>query len=349
VIGEEEQMSSKILVPLDGSTNAEKIIVWCKGIATALRSSLVLLTVVDPEEVQREDFGPGRDRPDPNARPQDTGSITGEISSGTVFSGPVSVARAGVVPPSSIPFGTQVIERACEDAKKYIGSVAADLLATGFEVSTVTAVGRPEDEILKVADQEKVGMITMATHRGSMVARGILGSVTDRVLRSSPIPVMTVHPGIQSGFGGKLGMPKVVIVPLNGSEISERAIEPALEIADAARSEVVFVQAIRPIAGSGVEYHYYDDSANREACLEYLSRFAEIAEKTGLRSRIHVLIGPPAIKIIEELQKHEGGMVVMSSHGSSGLTRWVVGSVADKVIRASRRPVLVIPPDIERE
>ena len=344
-----EQMSSKILVPLDGSTNAEKIIVWCKGVATALGSSLLLLAVVDPDEIEREDFGPGRDRPERGANPQDSILAGGKLSTGTVFSGPVSVASAGSTSPSTFPTGTQVIERRCEDVMKYLDGVAAELRATGFDVSTATAVGKPENEILNTAEDENVELITMATHRGSMVARGILGSVTDRVLRSATIPVMTVHPGSQDGFGGKSGMPKVVIVPLDGSEISERAVEPALEIADTARSEVVFVRVIRPIVDSGIEYHYYDNTDDREVSLQYLSRFAEIADKTGLKARTHVLTGPPAVKIIEELQKYEGGLVVMSSHGSGGLTRWFVGSVADKVIRASRRPVLVIPPDIEQE
>ena len=77
---------------------------------------------------------------------------------------------------------------------------------------------------------------------------------------------------------------------------------------------------------------------------EYLSRFVKIAEDQGLKARSHVVIGPPAIRIIEESQDLEGALVVMSSHGQSGLERWIVGSVADKVIRSSRRPVLVIPP-----
>ena len=140
-------------------------------------------------------------------------------------------------------------------------------------------------------------------------------------------------------------MPKSIIVPLDGSEVSERAVDPAIEIAEASGAEIVFIGAIRQLAGSGIDYHY-DDTADRDACLEYLGQFSDQAKGRGVESRVHVLIGPPAIRIIEEIQDTEGGLVVMSSHGSSGLARWVVGSVADKVIRASRRPVLVIPPAV---
>ncbi len=335
-------MFSKLLLPLDGSVNAEKIAEWSEGLARSFDASITLLMVVDPEKIQREDFGSGLDRPVRGASPMDKPAGISEISGGIAFVGAVSVAGEDVRNSGSYGVGTQVVEQATEEAKKYLAEVASEFSSKGFSVKEITAVGTPEVEILRVANEENIELISMATHRGSSIARGILGSVTDRVLRSSKLPVLTVRPGTHTGFGD-LGLPSVVVVPLDGSEVSHSAIEPAIEIAKATGAEIVFMQAIRQLAGSGIDY-YYDPTPEQEAHLDYLSEFANRAKKQGLEARSHVLIGPPAIRIIEEVQEFEGGLVVMSSHGSSGLPRWMVGSVADKVIRASRRPVLVIPP-----
>ena len=343
--GKVTQMFSKILLPLDGSTNAEKIAEWSEGLARSFDASITLLMVVDPENVPREDFGSGPDRPVRGATPMDRPAGVGEKSGGIAIVDGLTLAAGDARRSGSYGVGTQVIERATEDAKKYVEGVASEFLSKGFSVNAMTTVGTPELEILRVADEENIDLISMATHRGSSIARGILGSVTDRVLRSSTVPVLTVRPGTHAGFG-ESGMPGTVVVPLDGSEVSQRAIEPAIQIAKATGAEVVFIQAIRQLVGSGIDYHY-DPGPDQEACLDYLDQFVNRAKEHGVNARSHGLIGSAAIKIIEEVQEFEGGLVVMSSHGSSGLTRWIVGSVADKVIRASRRPVLVIPPDSE--
>jgi nucleotide-binding universal stress UspA family protein len=335
-------MFSKILLPLDGSTNAEKISDWSEGLARSFDASITLLMVVDPEKVPREDFGSGPDRPVRRATPMDQPAGVSEKSGGIAIVDGVSMAGEGVRRTGSYGVGTQVVERATQDADKYVAGVASEFLSKGFSVNAMTTVGTPEVEILRIADEEDIELISMATHRGSSIARGILGSVTDRVLRSSIVPVLTVRPGTPAGFG-ESGVPRALVVPLDGSAVSQQAIDPAIQIAKATGAEIVFMQAIRQLVGSGIDYHY-DPTPDVEACLDYLEQFANRAKEQGVNARSHVLIGSAAIKIIEEVQEFEGGLVVMSTHGSSGLPRWMVGSVADKVIRASRRPVLVIPP-----
>ena len=335
-------MFSKILLPLDGSTNAEKIAEWGEGLARSFDASISLLMVVDPEKVPGEDFGSGPDRPLRGASPMDQPAGVGEKSGGIAIVDGVSVAAEDARRSGSYGVGTQVVERVIEDAKKYVEGVASEFSSKGFSVNAMTTVGTPAVEILRVADEENIDLISMATHRGPSIARGILGSVTDRVLRSSTLPVLTVRPGTHAGFG-ESGVPGAVVVPLDGSKVSQRAIEPAIQIAKALGAEIVFIQAIRQLVGSGIDYHY-DPGPDQEACLDYLDQFVDCAKEQGIKARSHVPIGSAAIKIIEEVQEFEGGLVVMSSHGSSGLPRWMVGSVADKVIRASRRPVLIIPP-----
>jgi nucleotide-binding universal stress UspA family protein len=182
----------------------------------------------------------------------------------------------------------------------------------------------------------------MATQRESALARGVLGSVTDRVLHSTAIPIFTLYPGELHGFKNTSGGPHRVIVPFDGSSLSETAIEPATEIAKASNAEIVFTDVLRlPFFGGGVveiEYgggDYAGDfgiDAQKVEVTEYLNGFVLEAKAAGLNATASVRTGSPSQQIVDEAAEAENSIVVMVSHGSGGLKRWVVGSVADKVI-----------------
>ncbi len=340
-------MFKKILIPLDGSDNSEKIGNWATGVARALGAEISLLAVVDPDQFKRPSRDVRRQRQardgDSLDEPMDAAAETGTDSTGT----PTLIDKtqeSAVLESSS---GEKIIEEAVFRAKRYLQNQADKLISPGLPVSTHVVVGDPVDEIVNRITEIDADMVAMATHRGSMIARGVLGSVTDRVLRSSSVPVLTVRPGELEEFVGNAGAPNVLVVPLDGSEMSEQAIAPAIEIAVDSGAEIVFVEAIQQLAGSGIDY-YYSGTEEREESLEYLQGFARMAANDGVRASIEVVIGPPAVRIIEKAQEFDGALIVMSSHGSAGIKRWIVGSVADKVIRSSRRPVLVVPPRDEK-
>jgi nucleotide-binding universal stress UspA family protein len=182
----------------------------------------------------------------------------------------------------------------------------------------------------------------MATQRESALARGVLGSVTDRVLHSTAIPIFTLYPGELHDFENTSGGPHRVIVTFDGSSLSETAIEPATEIAKASNAEIVFTDVLRlPFFGGGVagiEYgggDYAGDfgiDAQKVEVTEYLNGFVLEAKAAGLNATASVRTGSPSQQIVDEAAEAENSIVVMVSHGSGGLKRWVVGSVADKVI-----------------
>ena len=113
-------MFKNILLPLDGSENAEKIAAWSEGLALSFGSNLTLLTVVDPEKVARSDFGPQRDRAARGASETDKPAGSTELSAGLAVSGPIAVASESAHNIQQQAFGTQVIERAVEDSKKEV-------------------------------------------------------------------------------------------------------------------------------------------------------------------------------------------------------------------------------------
>ncbi len=337
-------MFKKILVPLDGSEYAEKIGGFVAGLARPLGAEIVLLAVVDPAEVRLPEAMPDPGHSVPGHAPYDR--------PGYEHPAPGITSR-GAKPDVSPGFGTQVVDRAVEFARNYLTREVERLDASGVPATSHVAVGQPADEIVRYARDAHVDMIAMATHRESALARGVLGSVTDRVLHSSSVPVLAVHPKNAGAFAGNAGAPNIVIVPLDGSPLSEAAVPVALDIADACASDVVFIRAVRfpyyGVSGPGIEYYAgdYGIAEQRREALEYLSRFVQMAESKGLKASAHGAIGNAAFRIIEEAESLQGAMVVMTTHGSGGFKRWVIGSVTDKVVRSAGLPVLVLPPKVE--
>ncbi|MBM3958018.1 MAG: universal stress protein [Gemmatimonadetes bacterium] len=298
-------MFNRILVPLDGSEHAERICGCVIGFAKAIGADVELFAVVG------------------------------------------SVERA---PRPGAAAGAEAAEGAIAQARRYLEHRVLTLDEAGVKATTNVVAGSPAEEIVKRASSPDIDMIAMATRRESALARGILGSVTDRVLHSTPVPLLTIRPADAHGAFAKRGRPGTIVVPLDGSELGESAVPVSLFLAKALEAEVLFLQALPPpyvAAGElGVQFYAsdYGISEEREQVLSYLARFVERARSEGVEATPRAAVGSAAACIIEAIESQAGALVVMSTHGASGFKRWIVGSVTDKVIRSSGRPVLVLPP-----
>ena len=316
----------KILVPLDGSENSEKIGGWVAGIARPMKAELALATVVDPDRLELPEFPP-----------------VGAAAAG-----------AGDERPAGAPESpAKFLEWLNQQANEYLEQEAGRLDASGVKTTFKVLSGDAADAIVQHAKDIQADAIAMSTHRGSAIARGVLGSVTDRVLRSAHIPVMAIHPENLAAFSGSQGQPEVVFVPLDGSDRSASIVGLALEIAAACKAEVVFFKTVQyPYYGvTAVDAAYYQTnygiSYERQESSEYLQKFVTRAQKAGLSARAIVATGAPAPRLLEEVKSLSRPLIVMSTRGASGIKRWVLGSVTDKVVRSSGLPVLVVPPKEE--
>jgi nucleotide-binding universal stress UspA family protein len=158
-------------------------------------------------------------------------------------------------------------------------------------------------------------------------------------------------------------MYKKILVPLDGSKLAECALPHAEELAKGCSTEEVMLISVteqvqgRTRAPEAQElYHSSDRPEFQGASPEitvifgkkerqaqrYLSRIAKKLETKGIKVRTEVLFWPPAEAIASYAEDNGADIIVMSSHGHSGLSRWAHGSVADKVLRASRVPVLIV-------
>ncbi len=211
---------------------------------------------------------------------------------------------------------------------------------SGVAWLTLAPTGKPAAEVVAASEDADVRFIVMATHGRSGFKRWRLGSVADRVVRSASKPTVLVSP---SEDEQPLGSIEKIVVPLDGSELSEGALPVAVEIARQCGASLQLLRAVTalvPITPLALNVAY--DDANRAAAAAadaYLARAGEQAE--GVPVTTSVVRGHTSSAIIDAAA--DADMVIMASHGRGGFMRFALGSVADAVTRGSAKPVMVVP------
>jgi nucleotide-binding universal stress UspA family protein len=214
-----------------------------------------------------------------------------------------------------------------------------------WRVSSSVEVGKPAEVIIDRAAADAGTLIAMSTHGRSGVQRWLLGSVAEKVLHATSSHLLLVRP-TEKGQSAEAAPLKSVIVPLDGSELAESVIPDVLDLAKSLNLEIVLVRVFHlPIEDPQGGYGY--DERIREMVKEEAESYLEQKVKQlrltgGVKLTSTVLEGFPAASIIDLAQKTSQNLVAMCTHGRSGIGRWVLGSVTDRVVRHSGDPVLVI-------
>ena len=227
-----------------------------------------------------------------------------------------------------------------QDSQNYLTNVANKIKESGVDANIEVVPGKPSEVIVETAKRLDVDIIAVATRRVSSLARSVLGSVTDTVLHKTGIPVMIANPDALIVSESSPDIPASLIVPLDGSALSERVIPTAIEFAKACGAEIVFLR-VQQRAFSGA-----NDPATQELhrqCVDYLEGHVISANEQGANARSVATSGVPAAEIMKQADEEEGSIVVMATHGYTGFRRAVLGSVCDTIVRSSRTPVLVLP------
>jgi len=144
-------------------------------------------------------------------------------------------------------------------------------------------------------------------------------------------------------------MYKKLLVPLDGSELSERALTHVKTISIGCNvPEIVLLMVVRPIDNSeiianlGVERIQEIGAQEFKSAEDYIAGVNRKLEEDGISTQTAVLKGNPAQKILEYCQQNQVDLVVMSSHGRSGPSSWYLGNVADRIIKHAKIPVLIV-------
>jgi len=310
-----------ILVPLDGSRQADQVLPHVAYLARTLKARVCLLRVLP-------DLYDG------------VPALHDVVASYGVGEGMLVQAPAQ---PS-----LDARRREAEDEEL---SALIELRAQGLEAELEVHVGHPAEIIVETATAKQVALIAMATHGYSGLRRWALGSVTDKVIHTAPMPVYVVRGVVADAV--QAPQLRRLLVPLDGSAFSRQALPLATELAVASGAELILLHVVTAVVNLAYADPFLGGSfagLTAEASKELADRaFAElqtlaqqIHAQHGVTVRCVVGLGLAPDVIIDETETREADLVVMATHGYSGLRRWALGSVTDKVLHAGRTPLLLV-------
>jgi nucleotide-binding universal stress UspA family protein len=296
-------MFNKILVPLDGSDAAEKVLCYARSLAGALKIPIELLEVID-----------------------------------------ISAMSAHLVGDKA-RFLDGLIAEAESAGRQYLDGIADSL--SGFNVAVSMQRGKPAEAILEKATAEPNTLVAMATHGRSGINRWLLGSVAEKVLRGAVNPLFLVRADDnQQATEAALHS---IIVPLDGSALAESVLPTVAAMAKIFNAAVLLIRAFELPASAyyGRENYLpnYQELENqlRAAAQGYLDGQVAKLKTQGLpQVSSELREGVGAEEIIRCARERPRSLIAMCTHGRSGVKRWVLGSVTEKVVRHSGDPVLVV-------
>jgi len=227
--------------------------------------------------------------------------------------------------------------------ESYQRSIIERLQQQGVHAKAHSDWGQPQAVIESVADREGAGLIVMTTHGRSGVSRWTLGSIADKVLRTTNTPLILIRPTAEAPVPEAV---RQIVVALDGSDLAEAALPAAERFAQAMDASLLLVRAVVPptmlyggqFVPGGLPVL---DQLEAEA-KQYLERTAERIRKSGLKVGVAVAVGAATDVILTASREIGADLIAMTTHGRSGLNRWILGSVADAVVRHGGVPVLVI-------
>ena len=243
---------------------------------------------------------------------------------------------------------SKLYQRAESGARERLMATAETLVEAGITVEQTVVSGRSAEEIVRAADSHHCGLVMMSTHGRNALARGILGSVTDAVVYSAHMPVLTLTPERAQTYHGEDSTLSSVLVALDGSKLAESVLPYVIDLATRLSLEIFAVRVVPPVHAFWMdrlpeELSEEQEQAESEA-KEYLERTASELSERGLSVQWRLLAGHPATRIVELTREMPNDIVAVATHGRSGIARLAMGSVSESIIRGSGDPVLVIRP-----
>lgn len=236
----------------------------------------------------------------------------------------------------------------------YLEDVSERVKQTGLSVTTSLSFGHVVDTLLREADESRADLIVMTTHGRGAIARAWIGSVADALSLQATTPIILVRPSEDASAAGADALsakPRTIMVPLDGSELSESALEPAIELGELFGSAYHLTHIV-PYPGVHLPTGTFTAQVNHELladakaeAAEYLERQANRLRWRGLRVTTSVAVDvQPGRGVLAEADAVGCDLIAMSTHGRSGLRRLVLGSAADKVLRGTHSLLMLHRP-----
>ena len=232
----------------------------------------------------------------------------------------VSVVKTNLEFDSVLP---QFVEKAEQDAIKHLESVKAQATKEGVNCITVVSLSEePYEDIVRHAAKNNADMIIIGTHGKTGVKRLMMGSVTAKVIGHAPCKVMVIPKEARLTF-------ERILIATDGSVYSELASREAVSIAKRTGSGLIALSVAKK-------------DENLPVAKETVNAVKELAERERVKVETLTLKGEPYETIVKAAEQRNAGLIVVGSHGRTGVERLLMGSVTERVIGHSKTAVLVV-------
>lgn len=241
-----------------------------------------------------------------------------------------------------------------DDMTRYVERVRQRCLAVATDgVVATVATGEPGEALDEYIAAQTIDIVVMSTHGRGGMNRAWLGSVAEEVTRRSRVPVLLVRP--DEDVSPELGAPVTInriLVPLKESDFSEAILPHAQTVADTLGAELMLMEVVVPVAiharaltAPVLDVDTEELAAKTKKSETYLASVAARAKGDGRSVRTRVVTAPQVPHaIIRTAEEADAGIIAMTTHARHGLSRMLLGSVADKVVRGTTRAVLLLRP-----
>ena len=231
------------------------------------------------------------------------------------------IVLARCVPPLAVDAGLDA-------ARSYLLKLEDSLGERGARVRALAEEGSPADTIVKLAERESADLIAMTTHGRTCLARAVLGSVTERVLRKTRVPVFAVRTFAAAPPQERPGS-RTLLLPLDGSDASLRAFPAAADLARLLSARLLLLAVL-------------ESAPDRARAEKHLEEVEKMSRNQGVVTAVLLEEGDPVDEILDVARFHEVDLIAMATHGRTGVSRLVTGSVTEGVLRKSPVPLHII-------
>ena len=255
------------------------------------------------------------------------------------------VTLLGVIEDTSDASPPELLVQATRHASDYLRTIKEHLDHFGVQAHVQVHTGPAARTIVQCATDLGVELIALASHGHRGLDRIFYGSTAERILRTSHVPVLLVK---SVGHRRADGPPPLddalvqrILVPLDGSEQAEAALDRAVEVA--VRNDAV-IHAVRVLADTRRSAFFPPvdvGTLDAERQVSYLGAIVDRLAARSVSAEMAVLRGGVASAVQEYVREHEIDLVVMTTHGRSGLARLLLGSTAEELLRTLMVPILV--------
>ncbi|GCE30142.1 hypothetical protein KDA_56260 [Dictyobacter alpinus] len=248
----------------------------------------------------------------------------------------------------------------------YLQQVAHSPALAGLEVTTRACIGLPTEQILLAVENSHVDLIVMCSHGRTGLKRWTMGSVAQKISRISPVPVLVLQEEDQllQQLCSHEAEPVRMVVALDGSALSEKALEPAAYLCAALSMPARGILQLTYVMHLPSSFEYgQEDSVSRALqkatpqAQNYLQAVQQRLQK-GEISSLHLDItitlthdldvASKLLRIAERGEKQDGHnrcqLIALTTHGRSGLQRWITGSVTERMLSKATISLLVVEP-----